>query len=99
MSIISHQTVSDSPQANGTRNVEYEFTFSEGPIVRRGPKRVHASFDDAADRTSLITQIEQEEKLAEKYRAEQRALNGDDFSDIASSLVYNTTAEAAEVLL
>ncbi len=99
MGVSTHSTIQDSTQANGQRRLRYQYDFTEGGISLYGPITVESLFDDATHRASLVTEIEESIKLKEKFAAEERAINGDDFSDIAGSLVYNTTAEAAGFIL
>ena len=99
MGISSHQTIQDQAQANGNRRLVYKYTWTEGIERFHGPKLVASAFDDATDRAGLVTFFEDQAKLDEKFDAEARAIAGNDFSDITSSLLLNTTAEAAEFIL
>ena len=99
MGVSTHSTIQDSAQANGQRRLRYQYDFTEGGISLYGPLTVEPSFDDATHRAALVSSIEESKKLQEKYHAEERAIAGDDFNSITSSLVYNTTAEAAEFIL
>ena len=99
MTVSSHQTTIDAVQQDGRRYVTYDYLFVQGNVERRGPKLVSSDFDDDADRSNQVPQIEQDVKLEELYRAEADAINGADFNDVAQSLLHNTVAEAAEFIL
>ena len=85
MSVISHQTIEDSEQADGRRHVRYEFTDNLGDKHYRGPKVVSAGFNADADRVTMVPDVEEALALAEILDAillaESQLLNPDKVPD------------------